>query len=169
MEIKARVSDAQLLRERAKVESGSEPTILWQEDIFFHVSQGRLKLRKTKDVKSELIAYERVDTEGAKPSDYDIANVADPDSLCAVLTRALGVKGIVKKKRELYMVGQTRVHLDEVEGLGNFMELEVIMKEGQTKAEGIAIVNDLMKKLNIQESDLIDRAYLDLLLDKEHS
>ncbi|MEW6405591.1 MAG: class IV adenylate cyclase, partial [Chloroflexota bacterium] len=72
-------------------------------------------------------------------------------------------RGVVKKTRYLYMVGQTRVHLDDVEGLGQFLELEVVMRDGQPDAEGQAIAADLMKKLGVPESDLLEGAYMDLL------
>jgi predicted adenylyl cyclase CyaB len=61
------------------------------------------------------------------------------------------------------MVGQTRVHLDDVDGLGQFMELEVVLRDGQSDAQGQAIANDLMKKLGIESTDLIEGAYMDLL------
>ncbi|KAB7502397.1 hypothetical protein Anas_13558 [Armadillidium nasatum] len=80
-----------------------------------------------------------------------------------LLSEALGVAGKVVKKRTLYLIGQTRIHVDEVESLGNFMEFEVVLKEEQNPEEGEAIARDLMKKFNIQEKDLIDRAYVDLL------
>ncbi|GAB1598568.1 uncharacterized protein LOC115212073 isoform X1 [Argonauta hians] len=163
IEIKARVGDVEQLKEKVLLESGSRSDLLIQEDVFFNVPQGRLKLRKTQNAQSMLIYYERKDTEDAKESNFDISFIEDPASLQVVLSRALGVKGIVKKQRELYITGQTRVHVDVVEGLGNFMELEVMMKENQDKSEGIQIAEDLMAKFNIQNSDLIAGAYIDLL------
>ena len=70
---------------------------------------------------------------------------------------------MVKKTRYLYLVGQTRVHLDDVEGLGQFMELEVVMGEGQSDAEGQAIAEDLMSRLGVERGDLLEGAYMDLL------
>jgi predicted adenylyl cyclase CyaB len=70
---------------------------------------------------------------------------------------------VIRKKRTLYLAGQTRIHLDEVEGLGNFMELEVVLRPDQSDAEGQAIANDLMKRLGVQEQDLIEGAYMDIL------
>lgn len=77
---------------------------------------------------------------------------------------SLGVRGVVRKKRALYMVGQTRIHLDEVEGLGAFVELEVVMQPDQSQTEGIQIARELMAKLEIQDTELVDHAYIDLLL-----
>ncbi|MCI0529102.1 MAG: class IV adenylate cyclase, partial [Nitrospira sp.] len=73
------------------------------------------------------------------------------------------VRGTVRKKRRVFMVGQTRIHLDQVEGLGNFVELEVVLKDGQCGAEGMRICEKLMKSLGIAEDDLIEGAYIDLL------
>jgi predicted adenylyl cyclase CyaB len=80
-----------------------------------------------------------------------------------VLELAYGIRGIVKKTRYLYLVGQTRVHLDDVEDLGSFMELEVMLQEGQSEAEGQAIAEDLMERLGVARSDLLEGAYMDLL------
>ncbi|CAI9723296.1 Hypothetical predicted protein [Octopus vulgaris] len=169
IEIKSRVKDVEQLKEKVHLESGARTDLLIQEDIFFNVPQGRLKLRKTQGNKSKLIFYERKDTENAKESKFDISVIEDPMSLEIVLSRALGIKGIVKKRRELYIAGQTRIHIDDVEGLGNFMELEVMMKEDQEKLEGVKIAEDFMKKFNIQKSDLIAGAYIDLLHEKNSS
>ena len=79
------------------------------------------------------------------------------------MSLALGMRGVVKKTRYLYMVGQTRIHIDEVEGLGYFMELEVVMREGQSDAEGQDIAEDLMRRLGVREDALIEGAYMDLL------
>ena len=76
---------------------------------------------------------------------------------------ALGVRGVIRKTRYLYMVGQTRIHLDDVEGLGHFMELEVVMQEGQSDVEGQAIAEDLMHRLGFREDALIEGAYMDLI------
>ncbi|XP_077196688.1 uncharacterized protein LOC143838755 isoform X2 [Paroedura picta] len=81
----------------------------------------------------------------------------------AVLSQALGVRGVVKKERRVYQVGQTRVHLDRVEGLGDFMELEVVLEEHQSPQEGALVAQQLMAELGIDPEDLLPGAYLDLL------
>jgi predicted adenylyl cyclase CyaB len=88
---------------------------------------------------------------------------SDPENLKRVLELAYGIRGIVRKTRYLYLVGQTRVHLDDVEGLGQFMELEVVMREEQSDAEGQAIAEGLMASLGVESGDLIEGAYMDLL------
>ncbi|XP_049323295.1 uncharacterized protein LOC125782640 [Astyanax mexicanus] len=167
VEIKAQVYDHDTLTQRAKEISGSEGTIIKQQDTFFTVSKGRLKLRDFKNGSGQLIFYERPDMDGPKLSNYSITATDDPDGLRKVLTDALGQVGEVKKERRLYMVGQTRVHVDTVEGLGNLMELEVVMKENQSTEEGVAIANQLMQDLGVKNEDLIEGAYMDLLLAKD--
>lgn len=111
----------------------------------------------------QLVAYDRPDQDGPKMSNYSITLIKDVESLKATLGMSLGVRGMVKKTRTLIMIGQTRVHIDEVEGLGNFMELEVVLEPEQTQEEGTRIAESLMEKLSINQSDLITVAYMDLL------
>lgn len=137
--------------------------VISQEDIFFNTPQGRLKLRIFSNDRGQLIYYIRPDQEGPKRSDYHIFHAADPASLRRVLELAYGIRGVVRKTRYLYLIGQTRVHLDDVEGLGQFVELEVVMQEGQSDTEGQAIAEGLMANLGIEKNDLLEGAYIDLL------
>jgi predicted adenylyl cyclase CyaB len=163
IEIKARVADFDALKARAESLSDTSLEIIPQEDIFFNTEKGRLKLRILAPDLGYLIYYERPDRDGPKRSDYYLAKTEEPENLKTVLSLALGLRGVVKKTRYLYMVGQTRVHLDEVERLGNFMELEVVMREGQGDAEGQAVAEDLMRRLGVGEEALIEGAYMDLI------
>jgi predicted adenylyl cyclase CyaB len=90
--------------------------------------------------------------------------VKDPTAVGAVLAAALGVRGVVRKRRRLYLIGRTRVHLDQVEGLGGFIELEVVLGEGEAASQGEAVAVELMDRLGIARSDLVRGAYLDLLV-----
>ena len=132
-----------------------------QEDIFFNTPQGRLKLRILSEARGQLIYYTRPDQEGPKRSDYHIFQTGDPANLKQVLELAYGIRGVVRKTRYLYLVGQTRVHLDDVEGLGQFMELEVVMQEGQSDAQGQTIAEGLMASLGIERSDLLGLAIVE--------
>jgi predicted adenylyl cyclase CyaB len=163
IEIKARVPDPAALRRRAAALTDTPAEMIPQEDTFFHVPQGRLKLRVITPDHGQLIYYQRPDTAGPKQSDYHIAVTAEPQTLKNVLARSLGVRGVVTKQRWLYLVGPTRIHLDQVEGLGSFMELEVLLQADQSPAEGQAIAADLMAQLGIQEKHLVEGAYIDLL------
>ena len=163
IEIKARVSDFDRLRKRAEELSDTPLQVIPQEDTFFNTEKGRLKLRVLPSDRAQLIYYLRSDQEGPKRSDYHIFETPDPENLKHVLELAYGIRGVVKKTRYLYIVGQTRIHVDDVEGLGQFMELEVVMQAGQSDAEGQAIAEALMTSLGIERRDLIEGAYMDMM------
>ena len=163
IEIKARARDFEEVRRRAELLSDTPVEVIPQKDIFFNTERGRLKLRLLALNLGQLIYYTRPDQEGPKRSEYHICETPDPENLRRVLELACGIRGVVKKTRYLYLVGQTRVHLDDVEGLGQFMELEVVMREGQSDAEGQAIAEELMSRLRVERGDLIEGAYMDLL------
>ena len=163
IEIKARVRDMAGLRARAEALSDTPVQVIPQEDTFFHTPKGRLKLRRLQPDQAQLVYYERPDQDGPKRSNYQIYETGNPEGLLAALSLALGVRGVVRKTRYLYLAGQTRIHLDDVEGLGQFMELEVVLRDGQTDAEGKAIAEELMTRLGVREEDLLEGAYMDLL------
>ena len=121
-----------------------------QEDTFFNCPHGRLKLRELTPQHGQLVYYHRQDVTGPKHSEYQIFETDNPAGLKVILAEAYGVRGVVSKVRYLYMVGQTRIHLDDVAGLGKFMELEVVLQPDQTDEQGQAIAEELMKKLGIQ-------------------
>ncbi len=162
VEIKAAATDLAAVEEKAAKLADKGPMALEQEDVFFHCSHGRLKLRRVGE-RAELIAYERSDAAGPKQSRYVVYPTNDPDGLQNALSLAPGVRGVVRKRRTLYLIGPTRVHLDRVEGLGDFVELEVVLSEGQDTEEGLAVPGRLMAELGIAESQLVDKAYIDLL------
>ena len=164
VEIKARVRNPARLKSLAEALALTPSQIILQEDIFFEVPRGRLKLRIFAPNSAELIYYEREDGPGPKESRYSLSQTSEPEALKTVLQKSLGVRGIVRKQRTLYLVGQTRIHLDEVEGLGSFVELEVVLQAHQSHADGDQIARELMVKLEIQDSDLVEQAYIDLLL-----
>ena len=163
IEIKAYARNFEEIKAQAEALSDAPVEVIPQEDTFFNTQQGRLKLRILAEDRGQLIYYTRPDQEGPKRSDYHISHTADPANLKRVLELAYGVRGVVRKTRYLYLVGQTRVHLDDVEGLGQFMELEVVMREGQSDAQGQAIAEDLMTSLGVERTDLLEGAYMDLL------
>ncbi len=163
IEIKARVRDFDRLRRRAEGLSDTPVQVIPQEDTFFHTPKGRLKLRLLRPDFAQLVYYERSDQGGPKRSNYYIYETHDPAGLKTALSLALGVRGVVRKTRYLYLAGQTRIHLDDVEGLGHFMELEVVLRKGQSEAEGQDIAEEMMVRLHIEEEDLLKGAYMDLI------
>ena len=164
VEIKARIDSVEALLPLAQALSdGDHPQLIHQDDTFFDAPHGRLKLRVFGDGSGELIHYRRADADGPKLSDYLLAPAPEPESLREVLTRGLGKLGRVRKQRILLLVGATRIHLDRVEGLGDFLELEVTLQDGQTETEGRTIALGLMAALQVEPSQLVSGAYLDLL------
>ncbi len=167
IEIKARLSPGSdgldVLLARARVLADGDPEPLAQDDTFFACAAGRLKLRVFEDGQAELIAYRRADATGSKASDYRIAPVADPASLRETLTHALGQAGRVVKARTLLRIGRTRVHLDRIAGLGDFLELEVVLADSEPDAVGEAEARALLERLGIDASQLVEGAYVDLL------
>ncbi len=165
VEIKARISRFGSIIEQISEMADEGPSVIDQEDTFFRTPRGRLKLRKFSGSSGELIYYERPDSIQPIASCYVISSSSAPDSLRNALAHALGVRGVLRKRRLLYLLGQSRIHLDEVEGLGKFIEIEVVLKSGQSTEEGVRIARDLMATLGIDESSLVDKAYIDLLLE----
>lgn len=165
IEIKAVLRDRQAAEGVARRLSDSGPQVLHQVDTFFACRNARLKLRILEADHGELIRYERDNQTGPKLSAYTIARTPEPEALLKILTETLGQTGSVKKRRTLYLVGQTRVHLDEVEGLGDFIELEVVLRPEQSEVDGGAIARELLQQFAIPPSDLIAKSYVELLQD----
>jgi predicted adenylyl cyclase CyaB len=164
VEIKARVQNPENLLTRARALADGPETLICQKDTFFNADKGRLKLREFGDGTGELIRYSRPDASGPKVSDYTIYRTNDPDGLADALVGSLGLLGVVEKNRTLLLSGRTRIHVDEVKNLGWFMELEVVLKEGEDPARGDDEARELMTRLGIEAGDLVQGAYLDLLL-----
>jgi predicted adenylyl cyclase CyaB len=163
IEIKARIAGVQALLPRARALADGPEQPIEQDDTFFTVPNGRLKLRQFADGSAELIHYQRPDTGGPRASDYVRVSVADPAALREALARGLGVLGRVRKQRLLLMAGATRIHLDQVEGLGDFLELEVVLEAGQTDTQGVSMAAALMRDLGLDGEPQLAGAYLDLL------
>lgn len=163
IEIKARLDRLEPWLDKARAVADSGPDLIEQDDTFFACPSGRLKLRSFSQDAAELIFYQRPDSAGPKESTYFIAPVAAPDAMREVLTRAYGQLGRVRKQRYLFMAGRTRIHLDRVEGLGDFLELEVVLAEGESGEVGVEAANDLLAKLRVSKTNLIRGAYIDLL------
>lgn len=162
VEIKARIESVDSLVPRVAALAGDGPFQIAQDDVFFHCDTGRLKLRMFSESSGELIFYRRRDSAGPKESFYIRSPAPDPASLRQSLGLAYGETGRVTKRRTLYLVGRTRVHLDRVEGLGDFIELEVVLDEGESIDSGTKEAQSLMAALGIGASQLIEGAYVDL-------
>jgi len=163
IEIKARIESVEQLRPRAAAVADQGPVEIAQDDRFYECPSGRLKLRRFAADRGELIFYRRADEQGPKESFYLRTPTSEPDSLHATLAAAWGERGRVVKQRTLYLAGRTRIHLDRVEGLGDFLELEVVLAEGEPADAGVQEAHALMARLGVEPSQLIQGAYLDAL------
>lgn len=166
IEIKAKVDDFSALYEKLALISDGLPDIIDRDDTFFICPHGRLKLRTLAPDRGELIFYQRPDQAGPKTSFYTLTETQDPHGLRETLTLAYGAAGRVIKQRTLFMTGQTRLHLDRVKGLGDYLEFEVVLADEETPEQGIAIAEDLLERLGIDRQELVDQAYVDLLKHK---
>ncbi len=163
VEIKARIESIDALRPKAAALADQGPFEISQDDTFFTCGNGRLKLRAFSPEKGELIFYRRSEQKGPKESFYIVSPTDSPDTLREALSLAYGQAGRVRKQRTLFLAGRTRIHFDRVEGLGDFVELEVVLADGEDTAAGEAVARGLMEKLGIRPDQLIDAAYVDLL------
>jgi predicted adenylyl cyclase CyaB len=166
IEIKARIDDLPALTARAAALATEGPIEINQDDTFFHCAKGRLKLRSFSSTSGELIFYQRADAQGPKESFYVISPTSEVDSLRETLTLAYGQSGRVRKRRILFLAGRTRIHLDDVEGLGQFLELEVVLAADEPIEAGVLEAKVIMRQLDIAEHHLLEGAYVDLLVAK---
>jgi adenylate cyclase class 2 len=166
IEIKAKCNDPEsirnyLLQHKAELKGTDEQT-----DTYFNVPNGRLKLREG-NIENNLIFYERNNQAGPKSSHFNLVKVEDAKGLKEMLTKSMGVKVVVTKRREIYYINNVKFHIDEVPGLGSFVEIEAgnilaDLSATQLKAQ----CDHYMKELGIDESDLVEISYSDMLLEK---
>jgi predicted adenylyl cyclase CyaB len=169
IEIKARVSNIEILAEKVARLADHGPVEIFQDDTFFTCPNGRMKLRAFSDTAGELIFYQRPNQSGPKESNYIISRVTELVKLKEVLTKGYGQVGHVRKHRTLFIIGKTRIHLDRVDELGDFLELEVVLTENEPAEVGVSTANELLSQLGISPDQLIEGAYVDLINDSTKS
>ncbi|ELI6432299.1 class IV adenylate cyclase [Aeromonas salmonicida subsp. salmonicida] len=163
IEIKAKIARIDTLLPKATAIANQGPIEIAQDDTFFRCESGRLKLRTLSPSAGQLIFYRRANRQGPKESFYHVTPTSEPDSLRETLSLACGQIGRVRKMRTLFLAGRTRIHLDLVEGLGHFLELEVVLEDDELLEAGIQEAHDIMAHLGVEPSQLIEGAYMDLL------
>jgi predicted adenylyl cyclase CyaB len=163
IEIKARIRSVDALMTLAAHIADEGPIEINQDDTFFRCDTGRLKLREFTGDSGELIFYKRDDTSGPKESFYIRAPTSEPVTLRECLTLAYGQVGRVRKQRTLFLVGRARIHIDRVADLGDFMEIEVVLEDGAPIESGVSEAHDLMRRLGVESSQLVQGAYVDLI------
>lgn len=137
--------------------------VLTQCDTYFEAPHGRLKLRETDGEVAQLIAYQRPDHSAHRLSRYRIAEIDDAAGVRQALEEALGLKAVVRKVRRLFLLGNVRIHLDEVEGLGSFIEFEAVLAEGSDPSREEGRARELQTAFGIAEADIIGGSYCDLV------
>ena len=164
IELKARCPDLAAAAEAAKSLGATRQGILSQLDTYFHARTGRLKLREFADKPdAELIWYARSDSTDFRGSDYYVVPIPRPEETKAALTAALGVHGSVRKRRELWLWHNVRIHLDTVDGLGRFVEFEAVLADPNDEGPSHERLATLSRALRIPDADRIALSYSDLL------
>jgi predicted adenylyl cyclase CyaB len=167
IEIKARIESVEAMRSKAAALADHGPIECLQDDTFFTCERGRLKLRALSAHEGHLIFYQRANHTGPQESFFLTVPTSSPDPLREALSLAYGQVGRVRKHRTLYHIGRTRVHLDCVEELGHFLELEVVLSESEQAASGVEEAHKLMAALGVAPAQLVAGAYVDLLAQKQ--
>lgn len=166
VEIKARCSNPQRVRDILESQRSEYKGLDHQVDTYFRVRSGRLKLREG-TIENNLIFYERSDQEGPKDSNVVLYTSAPGSSLKDVLLMACSALVVVDKRRHIYFIDNVKFHVDEVERLGSFCEIEAIDKTGNIGRDKLLQqCQDYMKLLGIEEADLVSCSYSDLLLQR---
>jgi adenylate cyclase, class 2 len=167
IEIKARCADASFIRNYLQQHNADFKGTDFQTDTYFQVNNGRLKLRQG-NIENSLIYYNRESKAGPKLSEVTLYPAShNSELLKKVLTQSNGIKAEVKKKREIYFIENVKFHIDEVEGLGSFVEIEAIDEDGSKGIDFIKQQCDFyMRELQIKENDLLTVSYSDMLMGK---
>jgi predicted adenylyl cyclase CyaB len=161
--LRARLADPAAARQTAERLCGGEAEIQRQTDTYFDCARGRLKLREIDGVGAQLIWYERPDLPEPKGSDYLLTPILEPGVLRQTLVSALGIRGVVRKTRRIYLFQNVRIHLDEVDGLGSFLEFEAVLDSQTDDAVGRRQVEELRREFDIGAGDLLTGSYSDML------
>src|SRR4030095_3551661 len=164
VEIKAICNDPSRIREYLIAHDAVFKGIDEQMDTYFNVNEGRLKLREG-NIENNLIFYNRNNQAGPKSSHFHLVKIEDAKGLKEVLERSCGIKMIVRKRREIYYIENVKFHIDEVPGLGSFIEIEAgNILANKTEAELLEQYNFYLKELVVKGEDLIAESYSDLLM-----
>lgn len=166
VEIKAKCNNPDRVRSYLLTNNAVFKGVDEQVDTYFTVPNGRLKLREG-NIENNLIFYERTNQAGPKNSRFHLVKVEDAKALKEVLTKSTGVKVVVKKKREIYYISNVKFHIDEVPGLGSFVEIEAGNILADLTQEQLKEQCDFyVKEFGIAPQDLIEVSYSDMLFEK---
>ena len=164
IEIKAKTSNPERIRKILSEHNAELKGTDEQTDTYFKVNEGRLKLRQG-DIENNLIYYRRNNQAGPKQSDFRLIPVFNSEGLLQVLTEALDVFTVVKKRREIYFIENVKFHIDELDRLGWFVEIEAGNVHSDIPVERLhEQCNYYMKVFGIKDEDLVSDSYSDMML-----
>ncbi len=164
VEIKARTNKTDSIRKFLQAQNADFKGIDEQTDTYFNVLNGRLKLRQG-NIENNLIYYNRSNNSGPKESNFDLLKIDEANELREILTKAIGIKVVVKKRREIYFIDNVKFHLDSLAGLGNFVEIEASNKNHDVTREKLyQQCNYYIEEFQVKDEDLINVSYSDLLI-----
>jgi predicted adenylyl cyclase CyaB len=161
LELKASITKKRTALKIAETLHAKRIEVLRQTDTYFNVAVGRLKLREIAGERNELIYYRRPNRSGVRYSHYSVVPIEDGSCMKALLTSALGVRTVVRKKRTLFIYRNSRIHIDSVEGLGDYLELEVQVQHGKRQARRIYV--ELRKNFSPVIERIVPGSYSDII------
>lgn len=161
LEVKARARDPDTIRRRVRDLGAELRGTERQVDRYFNVAAGRLKLRESSFDGAHLIVYLRDDRAAARPSTFHRLPVDEPDALADTLSRMLGVGPRVEKTREVWWWKDVRIHIDEIDGQGSYLELEARLEAIGDYEEAARRVERLLEVARVAPGDLRDGSYGD--------
>jgi len=165
IEVKANTNNTEAIRDFLYKHKADFKGVDEQTDTYFNVNSGRLKLRQG-NIENNLIYYNRANSSGPKESNFDLVKIDEANELREMLTKAIGVKVVVKKRREIYYIDNVKFHLDSLDGLGNFVEIEASNKNYNITNEKLyEQCNYYVKEFGIKDEDLVNVSYSDMLRD----
>ena len=176
IELKARLVSMEAAlraaREIGAVTQGTER----QRDTYFIVPHGRLKLRERWKVQdpvlhasaqhpsdeplpSQLIWYTRPDESRPRASDYTLVIISDGAGLRNLMTEAMGVSAMIQKLRRIFLFENVRIHLDDVSGLGKFLEFEAIVDAACDDVQALEKIERLRRIFDIAPDHILSGSY----------
>jgi adenylate cyclase class 2 len=164
VELKARDTTPERSLDVCRALGAVDHGLIWQRDTYFAVPRGRLKLREQRPGPAQLIQYQRRDYDGSRESVYRLTEVGHAGSLRATLESALGIVAVVEKRRRLFLWQDVRIHLDEVAGLGSFIEFEAVSPPHSDLTKERTRVQQLRTAFHLTPDELVSSSYADLLL-----
>ncbi len=161
IELKARLRDPAAAQATAERLTGGPGELQIQTDTYFHCREGRLKIRQIDGRPGQLIWYTRVDRPHARASDYRLIELADAEAMIAALQAALGVRGVVRKRRLIYLFRNVRVHLDEVVRAGSYLEFEAVISSPAEELAAPGLLAELSQRFGLEPNDFLTGSYGD--------